>query len=173
MWVNFRLAAAAGNRSQEVLKMLEKYDFGAIPENFNLPPKPFFLAHPETGDPLDAGGMFMVTLGLIEPEGLGEAHISAKEAQELSRCLSRKAQAWILANKLILSDGVAKILERYASTEEHKRLLLKNVIFEIQTYTEDQLTEELPAIAGLLSLFDDTEVSEDDVVFHLYKASRQ
>lgn len=42
MWVNLRLAAAAGNRCTQVVEMLAKYDFGPIPNDFNLPEEPFF-----------------------------------------------------------------------------------------------------------------------------------
>lgn len=114
----------------------------------------------------------MVSLGLIEPEGLGDGDISNKEAQQLSRCLSKAAQSWIAAKGLKISDGITQIFGCYPVKEETRKTRLRNVIFEIEEYTGEQFAEEKEAIAGLLALFkDDESVSPDDVIVRLYQSA--
>lgn len=159
--INLRLGQAAGATSPEVLQLP---DFGPIPESFGLPREPFYLRHPKTRDPLDAGGIYLTWLGRLVPEGLGgEEPISDMEARRLSGNLSRIIQAWARERRLTIAEALEQLLEVYPVTDEARRQRLRMVAVGFENYTGYSLQEELPALGEMLGVLVDGKGEAIDV----------
>ena len=168
--VNLRLAEAAGDKSPAVRALP---DFGKIP--IPLPEDVFFLRHPESHEPLDAGGLYLLWLGRLVPEDIGgDSHISDMEARRLSANISRIVQAWARDNKLTLNQAMETAITAYGAKEEGRRQLLKMVIVGFEVYTGEDLEKELSDLGKMLGLLDKSEpVKETDVRERLYKLPKE
>lgn len=167
--VNLRLAEAAGDKSPAVCALP---DFGKIP--IQLPEEIFFLRHPESHEPLDSGGLYLVWLGRLIPEGIGaESHISDMEARRLSANISRIVQAWARDNKLTLNEAMEQAITAYGAKEEARRQKLKLVIVGFEVYTGEDLEKELVDLGKMLGIIDAKEpIKETEVRERLYKLSK-
>lgn len=163
--INLRLAELAGDRSPEVLNLP---DFGLMPSNLR-PPQPYFLKHAATGHPLDAGGLFMVWIGYWHPEGIGSSHVSDKEARQLSQNIERIVQSWARDKRLTLKDAMDIAIVAYGVDQKERQQKLKNVICGFDTYSGEELADELGALGDMLGLIDSEEVRADDVLTRLYR----
>lgn len=170
--VNLRLAQTAGSTSPQVRELPP---FGPIPSSLGLPAEPFFLRHPHSRDPLDAGGLYLVWLGRLVPEGLDDGAISDMEARRLSDNLSRIIQAWARDRRMTISAAMDRLLEVYPATEERRRQQLRMVAVGFETFTGEALGEELPALGEVLGvLVDGAEAIEaGDVRERLYRLPRE
>lgn len=167
--INLRLAEAADDTSP-IVKALPS--FGKLP--FKLPQDIFYLRHPESHEPLDAGGLYLVWIGRLIPEGLDhDGHISDMEARRLSHNISRVVQGWARDNRLTLSAAMDHILTAYGAPEENRRKMLRCVVAGLEVYSGDELTDELPSIGKVLSALDgNVEILPGDVRERLYKLPR-
>jgi len=168
--VNLRLAQAAGSASPEVLAL---EDFGPIPESFNLPLEPYYLRHQGSKDPLDAGGLFLVWIGRLTPDDLGEGHISDMEARRLSANLSRIVQGWARDKRLTLAEALRVALVGYGVEDERRQQRLKAVVVGFETFTGAELVAEIPALAAMLNAIDGNDQIEPATVRErLYRLPR-
>ena len=149
--VNLRIAEAAGDKSPLVRQLP---DFGRMP--FKLPGEPFYLRCPDSHDPLDAGGIFMMWIGRLTPEGLDEdAHISDMEARRLSGNLSRIVQSWARDEKMMLSDAMVEAVDAYSVRETKRQQKLKAVVAGFDVFTGEELSDELSDLGKLLGVLVD------------------
>lgn len=167
--INLRIAQIAGDQGAQVLELP---DFGLMPSNIK-PVDPYYLKHPATGDPLDAGGMFLMWIGLLTPEGIGSNHISDQEARKLSQNIERIVQAWARDRRLTLRDAMDAAIIGYGIEDKTRQQKLKNVICGFDTYSGEELAEELTALGEMLGLIDNDEpVKFDDVLARLYRVPK-
>lgn len=147
--LNLQLARYAGAKSPDVDELP---DLGRPPSRLNLPApdQVWFIRSAETGLPCDAGGLYMIRLGRLLPEGADPGTISDDEAKELSTLLSLLVGNWCRQRKLLLSEGMPKILEMYPVADQHRRQQLQLVLAGLEIYRGPQLMGELPAIAELV-----------------------
>lgn len=164
--INLRLAEIAGDQNQQVLELP---DFGIMPASFK-PKEPYFLKHPVNAKPLDAGGLFMMWIGRLQPEGIGSGHISDKEARKLSQNIERIVQAWARDRRITLRDAMDAIVIGYGVEDDARQKKLKNVICGFDAYSGEELGEELHAIGEMLGMIDSTApIQPEDVLTRLYK----
>lgn len=169
--INLRLAQAAGNTSPRVRQL---YDFGPIPSSLGLPAEPFYLSHPSSQDPLDAGDLYMVMLGRLDPHGLDDGAISDMEARRLSGNLARIIQSWARDQRLTIAQAMDRLLECYPVKEQARRNRLRMVAVGFEEYTGEALGEELQALGELLGTLVDTStpIQAGDVRERLYQLPR-
>lgn len=164
--VNLRLAQAAGDNSTIVQALP---DFGAMPSEVR-PEDPWFLRHPGSRDPLDTGGLFMIWIGRLLPEGLADSHISDMEARRLSGNIERIVQGWARDRRLTLKEALDVAIEAYGAKEERKRQKLKSVICGFEIYSGEEFTQELPAFGAMLGVLDNVEpLDANEVRTRLYR----
>jgi hypothetical protein len=149
--INLRLAEAAKASSSAVADLP---DFGRIPTALGLPEEPFYLRHPGSHEPLDAGGLYLVWVGRLQPEGLEEGGISDMEARRLSANLSRIVQAWARDRRLTIAQGMEQALAAYGVAEEPRRQRLRSVVVGFEVYDGADLDRELPALGAMLGVLD-------------------
>lgn len=147
--LNLQLARYAGASSTEVDELP---DLGKPPSRLRLPPadEVWFIRSAETGLPCDAGDLYRIRLGRLQPEGADPGTINDEEAKELSTMLSMLGQTWCRQRKLLLSEGMPQILELYPVAEQERKRLLQLVIAGLEIYQGQQLMAELPAIGELV-----------------------
>jgi hypothetical protein len=169
--VNLRLAQAAGIKCPAVDQLL---DFGPMPGSLGLPPEPFCLRQPESHDPLDAGGLYLVWIGRLVPESLEEGGISDMEARRLSANLSRIVQAWARDRKVTFGEAMERALTAYGVAEEKRRQRLRMVVVGFESFTGADLDQELPALGAMLGALDggDEAIEPNDVRERLYRLPR-
>lgn len=169
--VNLRLAEAAGDRSPAVLALPP---FGRVPGELGLPDEPYYLKHPLSAEPIDAGGLYMIWLGRLCPADLdGDGHISDMEARRLSGNLSRIVGAWARDRRMTIGDALEKAAEAYGVDDERRRKRLLSVCVGFEVFTGDALTEELEAIGAMLGALDgDGAIEASDVRERLYRLPR-
>lgn len=124
------------------------------------PNDPYWLAHPETGCPLNAGDLFMVWIGRLELESITPIP-TPEGAQSLSRWLSRHCQQWCADRGKLLSDGLPAILDCYPSRDAGRIARLKAVIAGIEAYSVDDLGVELLDLASMIRALNDDTVPSD------------
>jgi len=165
--VNLRLAQAAGAVSPGVDNLP---DFGPLPSTLGLPDEPFFLRHPDSHEPLDAGGLYLVWIGRLTPEAIEEGHISDMEGRRLSGNLSRIVQGWARDRKLTIGQALEQALTAYGVVEESRRQRLKSVVVGFEVFTGAELDQELPALGAMLGALDgDGPIDPSDVRERLYR----
>jgi len=169
--VNLRLAQAAGDRCATVQGLP---DFGPIPPSISLPREPFCLRHPQSREPLDAGGLYMVWLGWIKPEGLADdSHISDMEARRLSANIGRIVQAWARDQRMTISEAMDAALDAYGVDDEFRRRRLKAVVVGFEVFTGEDLIEELEPLGEMLGNLDgDGPIEPGHVRERLYRLPR-
>lgn len=169
--LNLRLAQEAGATGPAIEALP---DFGSLPDSFCLPDEPFYLRHPESGEPLDAGGLYMIWLGRLVPAGIGnDGHISDMEARRLSGNLSRIIQAWARDRRLTIGQALEEALKAYGVEEETRRKRLKAVAVGFEVFSGEQLTDELPALGAVLGSLDgDGAIEAAEVRERLYRLPR-
>ena len=168
--VNLRLAQFAGASSAAVTDLP---DFGPMPGTLGLPEEPFYLRHPVSHEPLDAGGLYLCWLGRLQPECLEEGHISDMEARRLSGNLSRIVQGWARDRKLTIGQALEQALAAYAVAEERRCQRLKSVVVGFEVFTGEDLDAELPALGAMLGALDgDGPIAAADVRERLYRLPR-
>jgi len=164
--VNLRLAEVLNDQS-EVVKALP--DFGPMPSEVR-PEYPWFLKHPITLEPLDTGGLYLIWIGRLRPEGLDEGHISDMEARRLSGNLERIVQGWARDQRLTLSEALEVAIVSHGATEKRRQQKLKAVICGFEVYSGEEFTEELPGFGAMLGAMDNTEpLAPTEVRTRLYK----
>lgn len=147
--VNLQLARYAGASSAEVDELPA---LGNPPSSLNLPgpDEVWFIRSKQTGLPCDAGDLYRIRLGRMTVDGAEPGRINDEEAKELSTLLSMLAQGWCRHRKLLLSEGMPKILEMYPAKNMERQRQLQMVIAGLEIYDGDQLMHELPAISELV-----------------------
>ena len=165
--VNLRLAQAAGVGGPGVDSLP---DFGPIPSTLGLPEEPFFLRHPDSHEPLDAGGLYLTWIGRLTPEAMEEGHISDMEGRRLSGNLSRIVQGWARDRKLTIGQALEQSLTAYGVVEESRRQRLRSVVVGFEVYAGADLDQELPALGAMLGALDgDGPIGPADVRERLYR----
>jgi len=168
--LNLRLAQAAGVSCPAVAELP---DFGPIPGTLGLPEEPFYLRHPVSHEPLDAGGLYLVWLGRLVPEAMDEGHISDMEGRRLSGNLSRIVQAWARDRKLTIAQALEQALTAYGVVEEGRRQRLRAVVVGFEVFSGEDLDRELPALGAMLGALDgDGPIDPADVRERLYRLPR-
>jgi hypothetical protein len=168
--LNLRLAQAAGVSCPAVTEL---FDFGPIPGTLGLPEEPFYLRHPVSHEPLDAGGLYLVWLGRLVPEAMDEGHISDMEGRRLSGNLSRIVQAWARDRKLTIAQALEQALTAYGVVEEGRRQRLRAVVVGFEVFSGEDLDRELPALGAMLGVLDgDGPIDPADVRERLYRLPR-
>lgn len=169
--INLRLAEAAGATGPLILELPP---FGPIPATLGLPAQPFYLRHPLSGEPIDAGGLYLIWLGRLAPEGLADGHVSDMEARRLSANLARLTQGWARDHRLTLSQALERLLRAYGIDDERRQRRLKEVVVGLAEFTGEELGEELPALGAMLGAMDDQEpIEAGDVRARLYRLPPQ
>ena len=170
--INLRLAEAGGvtvPRDEED----PLHDFGPAPEGL-IPDEPFWLKHPRTGDPLNAGDLFMVWIGRLTPQGLDDGHISDMEARRLSANIGRIVQAWARDNKMTIGKAMNEAVRFYGDHGERRQQRLRAVIVGFEVFSGEDLTEELPALGEMLGRLDgDGAIDANHVRERLYRLPRE
>lgn len=142
--LNLALAWLAGDHSPAAQGMAQ---LGKPPGAVRrLLDDPFYLRHPDTGLPMNAGDLFMIWIGRLRPEQ-DELDI---DATRFSRDLARWAQQWCSDQKLLLVDGMPRILQAYPITEHDRVQRLRGVIAGMGEWTEEQIAAEVRAIAEMV-----------------------
>lgn len=169
--VNLRLAKTAGASSAAIEELP---DFGPMPSALGLPEEPFYLRHPVSHEPLDAGGLFLVWVGRLVPEELeGDGHVSDMEARRLSGNLSRIVQAWARDRRLTIAQAMEQALTAYGVVEEARRQRLRMVVVGFEVYSGEDLANEFPALGAMLGVMDgDGPIDPSDVRERLYRLPR-
>ena len=124
------------------------------------PDEPFWLEHPVTGLPLNAGDLFMVWLGLLPLAGVA-AKPTAEGAASLSRWISRHCQQWCADRGRLLSDGLPELLRAYPSRDPGRIAKLKAVVAGLDSYDVDALTAELVDLAAMVRTLNDETIPAD------------
>jgi hypothetical protein len=170
--VNLRVAQAAGASSAAIDELP---DFGPMPaQNLGLPEEPFYLRHPISHEPLDAGGLYMVWIGRLVPESLeGDGHISDMEARRLSANLGRIVQAWARDRRLTIAQALEQALTAYGVVDESRRQRLRSVVVGFEVFAGAELSDELPALGAMLGALDESDpIGVGDVRERLYRLPR-
>lgn len=168
--INLRLAEAAGDKSP-IVQELPDFSDTRIP--VKLPEQPFFLRHPISFEPLDTGGLYLIWIGRLRPEGLDQDHISDMEARKLSTHISQIVQAWARDHQLMLSEAIDVAINFYSVTDKKRQQKPKEVIFGFSSYTGEELVEELMNLGQMLGALDgDGPIKPEDVRDRLYDLPR-
>lgn len=147
--MNLQLARYAGASSAEVEELP---DLGKPPSRLNLPApdQVWYIRSAETGLPCDAGDLYRIRLGRLLPEGAEPGTISDEEAKDLSTMLSMLVGNWCRQRRLLLSEGMPRILEMYPVGDPHRRQQLQLVLAGLEIYRGQQLMTELAAVSELV-----------------------
>jgi len=168
--VNLRLAQAAGASSAAVAELP---DFGPFPSALGLPEEPFYLRHPVSHEPLDAGGLYLVWIGRLVPEAMDEGHISDMEARSLSGNLSRIVQSWARDRRMTIAEALDQALTAYGAPEEARRKRLRSVVVGFEVFSGEELSQEMPALGSMLGEIDGNgAIDPSDVRERLYRLPR-
>jgi hypothetical protein len=124
------------------------------------PDEPFWLAHPVTGLPLNAGDLFLTWIGRLQITGIA-AKPTEEAAASMSRWLSRHCQQWCADRGKLLSDGLPELLQAYPSRDPGRIATLKAVIAGLNDYSVDELTVELVDLAALVRELNDDAIPAD------------
>jgi len=161
--VNLRLAEAAGYQVDGLP------DFGPMPSEVR-PEYPWYLRQPVTHEPLDTGGLYLIWIGRLRPDGLDEGHISDMEARRLSGNLERIVQGWARDQRLTLNEALDVATAAHGATDKRRQQKLKAVICGFEVYSGDEFTEELPAFGAMLGAMDNVDpLAPTEVRTRLYK----
>jgi hypothetical protein len=161
--VNLRLAEAAGCQVDGLP------DFGSMPSEVR-PEYPWYLRQPNTHEPLDTGGLYLIWIGRLRPDGLDEGHISDMEARRLSGNLERIVQGWARDQRLTLNEALDVATAAHGATDKRRQQKLKAVICGFEVYSGDEFTEELPAFGAMLGAMDNVDpLAPTEVRTRLYK----
>lgn len=164
---NLRLAQAAGDRSPIVRALA---DFGPLPTQIELPNEPFYLRHPDSREPLDVGGIYLMYVGRLTPEGLEDGHISDMEARRLSANISSIVQTWARDKRMMFGDAVERAILAYDVDEKRRNTRLKAVIAGFEVYSGQDLADELPDLGRMLGALDgDGPIPAGQVRERLYR----
>lgn len=147
--INLRLAERAGASSPDVDALPR---IGMLPSRLELPEPEacWYLRHPETGLPLNSGGLYQVRTGELIPEGLEDDAISDTQAAALSSALARLAQRWLIDQGILPSEGIGRVLSFYPVEDAGRRRRLQLVMAGLEAYNGEELTMEVPAIGALI-----------------------
>ena len=112
--------------------------------------RPFFLRHPETGLAMNSGDLAMMWLGRLEPQGLADDGVSAREARRISEALSIWLQKWCMREGVLLTQGMPQILDAYGVKEKVRKEVLRSVASGMRVYEPEELLSEREALARML-----------------------
>ncbi|MBU6250946.1 MAG: hypothetical protein KGO47_07270 [Cyanobacteria bacterium REEB417] len=170
--VNLRLAEAAGATGPLIAELPP---FEPIPKTLGLPEVPFYLRHPNSGEPIDAGGLYLIWLGRLEPEGVSDGHVSDMEARRLSANLARLAQAWARDHRMTIGQAMNELLQAYGVDDERRQRRLREVVVGLTEYTGAEFSEELPALGAVLGAMEDSGrvIEPGDVRARLYRLPQE
>lgn len=147
--LNLQLARYAGASSAEVDELPA---LGNPPSRLRLPgpDEVWFIRSVQTGLPCDAGDLYRIRLGRMTADGAEPGLINDEEAKELSTLLSMLCLSWCRQRKLLLSEGMPKMLDMYPVKEKARQQQLQLVVAGLEIYQGEQLMYELPAISDLV-----------------------
>lgn len=114
-------------------------------------PGPWFLDHPTTGEPCDAGDWFRIYAGLLSHPDLDELPevFSDEDAAMASERLALLAQRWLLESRMLLSDARREI--------EAISPRLWRVVLGEQRLSAAELADERDALRFLVSRLQGTD----------------
>lgn len=165
--VNLRLAEAAGATGPLIEDLPS---FGPLPKSLGVPEVPVYLRHPLSGEPIDAGGLYMIWLGRLAPEGLADGHVSDMEARRLSANLARLTQGWARDHRLTLNQALERLLQAYGIDDERRQRRLREVVAGLAEFTGEELGEELTPLGAMLGSMDERgPIEPGDVRARLYR----
>ena len=105
--INLRLAQLAGVDSPQV-RLLSDLPIGLPNEVKHLRESAWCARRPDDGSPMDAGDLFLVWLGRLDPE-IQEIGYSDREARAICERIALVAQAWLAERSLLPSQGRSQI----------------------------------------------------------------
>lgn len=109
-----QLFMALGTLNQALARLGQGQPVKPLPQQLRklaAEPGPWFLAHPATGAPCDAGDWFRIYAGLLAHPDLDDLPevFTAEDASVASERLSLLAQRWMLERRLLLADARREI----------------------------------------------------------------
>jgi hypothetical protein len=110
--------------------------------------RPWFLRHPVTGHPMDAGDLFMVWIGRLVLTLEGEE--AAIDAAAFSADVSRVCRAWLTLQGAPDADGLARLVEHYPPKAAARVQQLQDVVMGAAEWTAQQVQDELEDLAHLI-----------------------
>jgi hypothetical protein len=144
--LNLALAMLAGDES-EAARALEH--LGKPPRSIAmLLEEPFYLRHPATMEPCNAGDLFMIWIGRLRPYELQQNQ--NPDAITFSADVSRMCQEWILSQGLTLREGMEQLLRSYPSKDAERLERLRAVVAGLATWDEAQVGQEIEALAAMV-----------------------
>lgn len=122
------------------------------------------VLNPETGEPLDAGGLMMVYLGyLILPELVPSESVDDSALSLAASKLGGWIEELIAERGLKFRDGLQLIRTKWSGSDSGRDLFCQ-VVAGMADYKVDQLREELENIAACVSGLIDEDVRAEDLV---------
>jgi hypothetical protein len=146
--INLRLAQIAGVDCPDVRRLS---DLPPVlpPEVKRLRESAWCARRPDNGLPMNAGDLFLVWLGRLDPE-LDEVGYSDREARAVCERLALVAQAWLHDQDLLPSQGRREIEERCPPNSQARRDRLWNALMGGSALTGVELAEEEEAVRALV-----------------------
>jgi hypothetical protein len=146
--LNLALAMLAGDDSEGALAMKH---LGKPPRPIaTLIEDPFYLRHPATMDPCNAGDLFMIWIGRLIPYELAQGQ--SLDPTTFSEELSRLCQDWFVSQGLALRDGLRLLLSHYPSNDVERMDRLQQVVAGLSSWDAAQLDQEAEAMASMIGM---------------------
>lgn len=165
---NLALARLSGDDSREA--MTTAHLPGPPRKLRPLLEAPWFLRHPETQMPMDAGDLYRVWLGRLDPAKAASYEFSDDEAAQVSQSIRDAVQQWAQGQGLTLAAAKGRILAAFPSDEPARLERLMWVLSGFEVYSGEQLHDELQALAIMVATLRgiEPERSESDLLDALY-----
>ncbi|MEA5473609.1 hypothetical protein VB716_05170 [Synechococcus sp. CCY9201] len=129
---------------------------GPLPQGLpGLLKMPFFLENPKTGLPIDAGNLFMVSLGLLVLEGIGAQSLSQRDSKELSELLSEYVRQWCSIKDIPPLMVIPQLVMKYPVKEMHRKEMLLRVLLDLDVYYPSELLEEVGPLMVFIEMLGD------------------
>lgn len=122
------------------------------------------VMNPETGKPLDAGGLMMVYLGYLElPELVPAASVSDVAIANAAKKIGGWVEELLEEKGLKFRDGLALIKDKWKGSNTGRDLFCQ-VVAGMADYTAEQLRTDLDNIAGTVSDLIDEDITGEELV---------
>jgi hypothetical protein len=146
--LNLALAMLAGDES-EAARALQH--LGKPPRPLAaLIEEPFYLRHPITMEPCNAGDLFMIWIGRLRPYELEQGQ--GLDPATFSEDVSRLCQDWFVSQGLPLRDGLHLLLRHYPSDDAERMDRLQQVVAGLSSWDAAQLDQEAEAMAAMVGM---------------------
>lgn len=109
----------------------------------------WFAPRPDTGLPMDAGDLFLVWLGRLDPQ-VEDRGYSDREARAVCERLALLVQAWLADRSLLPSNGRTQIEEFYAPTASSAKERIWTALMGGAALGGEELAEVEDSVRSLL-----------------------